>query len=115
MTMTNKLRGQTTVEIGDNTFDVLLNMNAFRLLCQDRKIELAELDQFVNSSPLEFVPTVVFWGIMNAADFKGASRPEISFDHLAAVVCADLDQFNELSEVIGSSIGAGVEGDNSGN
>ena len=71
MSMTNNLRGQTTVQIGDDTHDVLLNMNAFRLMCQARDMELAALDEFVNANPLEFVPTVVFWGMMNAADFAG--------------------------------------------
>ena len=71
MSMANNLRGQTTVQIGDDTHDVLLNMNAFRLMCQARDMELAALDEFVNANPLEFVPTVVFWGMMNAADFAG--------------------------------------------
>ena len=57
--MANSLRGQTTVQIGDDSFDCLLNMNAFRL-CQAWDMELAELDEFVNGNPLEFVPSVVF-------------------------------------------------------
>ena len=103
--MANSLRGQTKVQIGDDSFDCLLNMNAFRLLCQARDMELAELDEFVNGNPLEFVPSVVFWGLMNAADFAGITRPDISFDRVAAVVCADLDQFTALSEAIATSLG----------
>lgn len=113
--MTNNLRGQTTVTIGDNTFDVLLNMNAFRLLCQDKGMELVELDDFVNANPLDFVPSVVFWGVMNAADFAGTERPELSFNRLAAVVCADMEQFTALSEAIGTSLGTKVGEEGSGN
>lgn len=109
--MANSLRGQTTVTIGDDTFDVLLNMNAFRLLCQDRDMELTDLDDFVTKSPLEFVPTMVFWGVMNAADLAGVARPDIAFDRLAAVVCADVDQFAELSTTIGASLGIDTKGD----
>ena len=68
-------------------------------------MELAELDEFVNGNPLEFVPSVVFWGLMNAADFAGITRPDISFDRVAAVVCGDLDQFTALSEAIATSLG----------
>ena len=115
MSMANNLRGQTTVRIGDDTHDVLLNMNAFRLMCQARDMELAALDDFVNANPLEFVPCVVFWGMMNAADYAGTARPDISFDRLAAVVCADMQQFTALSEVIGQSLGANVSDAKSGN
>ena len=75
----NTLRGQTSVDIGGNEHEVLLNMNAFRLMTQDRGIELGDLDDFVSKNPLEFVPTVVFWGIMNAADFAGQDRPEVKY------------------------------------
>ena len=68
-------------------------------------MELAALDEFVNGNPLEFVPSVVFWELMNAADFAGITRPDISFDRVAAVVCADLDQFTALSEAIATSLG----------
>ena len=115
MTMANDLRGQTTVRIGDETHDVLLNMNAFRLMCQARDMELAALDEFVNANPLEFVPTVVFWGMMNAADFAGTPRPDISFDRLAAVVCADMEQFTQLSDAIGTSLGTATTDAKSGN
>jgi len=54
---------------------------------------------------LEFVPSVVFWELMNAGDFAGITRPDISFDRVAAVVCADLDQFTALSEAIATSLG----------
>ena len=113
--MTNNLRGQTTVTICESTFDVLLNMNAFRLLCQDRNMELAELDDFVNANPLDFVPSVVYWGVMNAADFNGIDRPEIPFNRLAAVVCGDMEQFTNLSEAIGASLGSKVGEEKSGN
>jgi len=115
MSMANEMRGETIVTIGDETIDVLLNMNAFRLMCQDRDMELSELDEFVNANPLEFVPCVVFWGVMNAADFKGEPRPEIPFNRLAAVVCGDMDQFTHLSEAIGSSLGTKVGEEKSGN
>lgn len=115
MSMTNNLRGQNLVTIGDDTFDVLLNMNAFRLMCQDRDMELSELDEFVNANPLEFVPSVVYWGVMNAADFAGIDRPEIPFNRLAAVVCGDMEQFTNLSEAIGASLGSKVGEEKSGN
>ena len=115
MSMANNLRGQTTVQIGDDTHDVLLNMNAFRLMCQARDMQLAALDEFVNANPLEFVPTVVFWGMMNAADFAGTPRPDLSFDRLAAVVCADMEQFTQLSDAIGTSLGAATTDAKSGN
>ena len=114
MAKDNTLRGQTSVEVGGKSHDILLNMNAFRLLTQDRGLELSSLDEFVSKNPLEFVPTVVYWGIMNAADFGGFACPDIAFDHLAAVVCADLDKFNMLSEAIGESLG-NQGGDKAGN
>ena len=91
MAKDNTLRGQTSVEVGGKSHDILLNMNAFRLLTQDRGLELSSLDEFVSKNPLEFVPTVVYWGIMNAADFGGFARPDIAFDHLAAVAVSGVD------------------------
>ena len=111
----NTLRGQTSVEIGGQEHEVLLNMNAFRLMTQDRGLELGDLDDFVSKNPLEFVPTVVFWGMMNAADFAGIPRPDISFDRLAAVVCADMEQFAQLSDAIGTSLGTATTDAKSGN
>lgn len=109
--MANSLRGQTTITVGEDQFEVLLNMNAFRLLCQDRDFELTDLDTFVSKSPLDFVPAVVFWGMMNAADLKGDPRPDISFDRVAAIVCGDMEQFAKLSTVIGTALGVEIDPD----
>jgi len=111
----NELRGQLELEVGKDTHEVLLNLNAFRLLCKDKKIDLTGLDEFVNSDPLDFVPTVIYWGIMNACDFKGQSRPEINFDHISAIICSDLDKFQELSESVGQAMGQSMGGDTEGN
>ena len=102
----NELRGQISIELGKDTHEVLLNLNCFRLLCKDKKMELSALDEFVNSDPLDFVPTVIFWGIMNAQDIKGQPRPEINYDHMSAIICSDLDKFQELSEAVGQSMGS---------
>ncbi len=111
----NELRGELSVKVGKKSHKVLLNLNAFRLLCKDKKIDLNGLDEFVSSDPLDFVPTVVYWGMMNACDIEGKERPEIGFDHLSAVICSDLDQFQELSEQIGQAMGHSMGGDKSGN
>lgn len=92
------------MDVGDESFDVLLNMNAFRLMCQDKGFELAELDEFVKRNALDFIPTMVYWGVMNAADLNGQPRPDVSFDRIAAVVLADMERFQELSEAIGMSL-----------
>ena len=102
----NELRGQTSIELGKDTHEVLLNLNAFRLLCKDKTMELTALDEFVNSDPLDFVPSVIYWGIMNAQDIKGQPRPEINFDHMSAIICSDLETFTELSEAVGQSMGS---------
>jgi len=102
----NELRGQISIELGKDTHEVLLNLNCFRLLCKDKKMELSALDEFVNSDPLDFVPTVIFWGIMNAQDIKGQPRPEINYDHMSAIICSDLEKFQELSEAVGHSMGS---------
>ena len=102
----NELRGQFSIELGKDTHEVLLNLNAFRLLCRDKKMELTALDEFVNSDPLDFVPTVIYWGIMNAQDIKGQPRPEINYNHMSAIICSDLDKFQELSEAVGQSMGS---------
>ena len=95
-----------------NEHEVLLNMNAFRLMT---KTAASSWETSTSSkNPLEFVPTVVYWGIMNAADFAGQERPEVKFDHVAASVCADMDKFNALSTSIGDSLGVEV-GETEGN
>lgn len=111
----NELKGQTQIELGNDTHDILLNLNAFRLLCKDKKIDLKGLDEFVNADPLDFVPTVIYWGIMNACDFKGQPRPEINFDHMSAIICSDLEKFQELSESVGQSMGQTMGGESEGN
>jgi|TARA_B110000914_G_scaffold224247_1_gene241563 hypothetical protein len=106
----NELRGQLSLELGKDTHEVLLNLNAFRLLCKDKKIELTGLDEFVNSDPLDFIPTVIYWGVINACDFKGKPRPEVSFDHMSAIICSDLDKFKELSEAVAQALGTSLGG-----
>ena len=108
----NELRGELSIELGKETHEVLLNLNAFRLLCRDKKMELTALDEFVNSDPLDFVPTVIYWGIMNAQDIKGQPRPEVNYNHMSAIICSDLEKFQELSEAVGQSMGStgGKEG-----
>ena len=69
-------------------------------------MELTALDEFVNSDPLDFVPTVIYWGIMNASDRKAEQRPEINYDHMSAIICSDLEKFQELSEAVGQSMGS---------
>lgn len=78
-------------------------------------MDLTALDEFVGADPLDFIPTVIYWGMMNACDFEGKERPEISFDHLSAVICSDLDQFQELSEQVGVAMGHTMGGDKQGN
>lgn len=111
----NELRGQLSVELGKETHEVLLNLNAFRLLCKDKKIELTGLDEFVNSDPLDFIPTVIFWGVMNACDFKGQPRPEVNFNHMSAIICSNLKRFQELSEAVAVALGTSMGGDKEGN
>tara|TARA_Y100001938_G_scaffold150682_1_gene242790 strand:+ start:1141 stop:1479 length:339 start_codon:yes stop_codon:yes gene_type:complete len=111
----NELRGQLSVDLGKDKHDVLLNLNAFRLLCKDKKLELTGLDEFVNSDPLDFIPTVIYWGVINACDFKGEPRPEINYNHMSAIICSDLEKFQELSEAVASALGTSLGGGKEGN
>jgi hypothetical protein len=111
----NTLRGQVEVQAGEYNLDALLNMNCFRILCQDQNMELAELDELANANALEFVPAVLWAGIKNAAIFHGKDMPEgLGFERFAALLLADPDAITHYANAISDSMGFGVEEDNAG-
>lgn len=106
----NTLRGQVEVKAGEYTLEALLNMNAFRILCQDQQMELADLDELATRNALEFVPSVLWAGVKNAAAYHGKSLPEgLGFDRFAALLLADPDAITKYAEAIGDSMGLGGE------
>jgi hypothetical protein len=106
----NTLRGQVKVQAGDFSLDALLNMNAFRILCQDQDMELADLDQLAGRNALEFVPAVLWAGIKNSAAYHGQDLPEgLGFERFAALLLADPDAITTYADAISDSMGLGSE------
>ena len=69
-------------------------------------MELAALDEFVNANPLEFVPTVVFWGHDERCRFLLASHV-LTFHLIASPRLCVRTWTNslQLSEAIATSLG----------
>lgn len=104
----NSLRGQLQVKAGQYKLDALLNMNCFRILCQDHDMELNDLDQMATRNALEFVPAVLWAGIKNAAAFHGKDVPEgLGFERFAALLLSDPDAITHYAEAISDSMGFG--------
>ena len=102
----NTLRGEVQVKAGDLSLDALLNMNCFRILCQDQGMDLADLDHFATSNALEFVPAVLWAGVKNAAVYHGKDLPKgLGFDRFAALVLADPDAITAYAAQISEALG----------
>ena len=106
----NTLRGQIEVTAGDFKLPALLNMNCFRILCQDHDMELAGLDELATRNALEFVPAVLWAGVKNSAAYHGKDLPEgLGFERFAALLLADADAITHYAEAISESMGFGGE------
>jgi len=102
----NTLRGEVQVKAGDMSLDALLNMNCFRILCQDQGMDLADLDHFATSNALEFVPAVLWAGVKNAAVYHGKDLPKgLGFDRFAALVLADPNAITAYAAQISEALG----------
>lgn len=111
----NSLRGELQVQAGPLTLHALLNMNAFRLMCQDMDMELKDLDTLATSNALDFVPGVLWAGVKNWCLYHGEAMPEgLDFDRFAALVLADGDALTRYADDIGTALGFGVDGDDAG-
>jgi len=94
------------VKAGDMSLDALLNMNCFRILCQDQGMDLADLDHFATSNALEFVPAVLWAGVKNAAVYHGKDLPKgLGFDRFAALVLADPNAITAYAAQISEALG----------
>ena len=103
------LHGEIAVDINGNKYTSRLNMNAFRLMCDDCFIELADIDSYMSKKPLTAIPKMIFWGVMNDADWRGETRPELNFDHFAAHIVSDADTFEKMTNAVVAAMG-GTEG-----
>ena len=94
------------MKAGDMSLDALLNMNCFRILCQDQGMDLADLDHFATSNALEFVPAVLWAGVKNAAVYHGKDLPKgLGFDRFAALVLADPNAITAYAAQISEALG----------
>lgn len=90
---------------GEQTLPALLNMNAFRILCQDLNLELGDLDTLASRNALEFVPQVMWAGVRNWALYKDKPAPQMSFERFAALLLADPEAIPDYAETIGEAMG----------
>ena len=106
----NKLRGQLTLEVPMGTLDVLLNLNAMRIACEDMKCELHELLKMGDKNPVEVIPRIYFAGYKNAFYLRN-EKPVLNWDQFAAQV-GTLDVDTLLKDVLEST---GANDDTLGN
>jgi len=109
------LHGEIAVDIQGDSHVARLNMNAFRLMCNDCSIQLAEIDKFMAEQPLTAIPKMIFWAVMNEADWLGVKRPKLEFDHFAAHIVSDPETFERYTNAVVSAMGGTEEVDDEGN
>jgi len=96
--MSNKLRGELSVNINNTVIPALVNMNAFRLLSDRYNITLAEIDEQLNNDPLNAVPKIVFCGMLNHCQRHGKPESSLpSFEQICAFVCEDEKTFLQIT------------------
>lgn len=94
----NKLRGQLTLEVPMGTLDILLNLNAMRIACEDMMCELNELLKRGDDHPVEVIPRIYFAGYKNAFYLRN-EKPVLTWDQFAAQV-GTLDIDSLLRDVL---------------
>lgn len=110
----NTLKGETSINIGEKEFPVLINLNALYLFSEEKNVELKDLDKYLSGDPLSFVPDVIFHGIMNHSYFHGTEKPEINRDQLNAVLRSDVGEITRIAEVIARSLLGSDDGGHEG-
>lgn len=77
------LSGEFTVEIGDDTLDVCLNLHAISLYLDEEGHDLTDLDKQLSKQPLRTLPRLVWAGVRTAALLKGKDV-KMTFEQFSA-------------------------------
>jgi hypothetical protein len=99
----NTLRGETTVNIGEETYGVLMGLNAWRQYCEAEGIDLGEFQERLGTQPLSVVPRIVHYGIKTYNLRNDIDTEAPSSEKIAAFVLEDDGQIMRLMEAINNA------------
>lgn len=98
----NDFRGEFQVELEGKTYQVLMTLNALRMLTRAEGIKLEELEQFLSEDPLTAMCSMTYWGAKNASVRKKQDLP--SFDLWCAMCLDNMESFTKLSANVMESL-----------
>jgi len=95
----NSLSGQVSIQVGKKKYQCHLSMNAFRLMCEEKNISLGEMQELLQSRPLNAVPQVLYQGLYTHCHFHNKSTEGLpSYEYFAARI---LDNQDDLEKYTG--------------
>ena len=111
--LNNQLRGAGTLTIGQETFTVKMNMNAFRLLTTDFGVQLEAIDDFINTNQLDAICALAYCGI-KAGEASQGKKFDMDYDIFCGMFLDDEEGMMAVTNLISGATTGDEEGD-SGN
>jgi hypothetical protein len=97
----NSLSGQFSIQVGKKKYQCHLSMNAFRLMCEQKGISLAEMQQQLAHNPLSAVPQVLHAGLLTHCFFHNKPIDDLpEFEYFAARVLDTPESLEKYAEHI---------------
>lgn len=83
-----------------------LSMNAFRILCEKETLEFNSMQKWMNENPLDAVPKVIYYGMLNHVYFAGDDAGNLpTLDFVSAHILDDMDSLEKYSKQIAIAFG----------
>ena len=111
--ITNTLRGEGEITLGDKKFVARLNMNAFRIMAQRFDVQLEDLDAYMQANQLNAIAALGWCGI-KAGEASYGRKFDMDFDLFCGVFLDNEDGMIAITELISGST-TGTEESESGN
>ncbi len=93
----NNFRGEFELKLNGKTYQAKLSMNALRMMCQQDKIDLNDLYDYMSKDPMTSVCSLAFHAIKNKALIEGKDSGLPKFETFCALALDDPDQFEYMS------------------
>ena len=79
----NTLRAEGTIKVNGTDTPLKINLNAIRLLCQMRNLQLENLDTYLDAAGIDGIASLAYAGV-KAASAKAGKTYDVDYDTFCA-------------------------------
>jgi len=102
-TKTNGLRGEFVVNIDDKPLTGISSMNSLRLFTKSNGYKLDDLDKEMEADPMGTIAELAYYSCVNKCHRDDKDIP-VSKDKFVSYFLDNIDQLQEVSEIIMTSL-----------